>query len=198
MNEEQTLVERISRGESSAFQELVEQNKKKVYYLALDIVGNHHDAEDISQEVFLKVFRSFKTFKRDSKLSSWLYRITVNASIDHLRKKSAVPEKMQDEFLEEQLEHNPAGSLEFASNPERRAENQILQERIESALQKISAQERSAFVLRHYHDLMLKDIAEAMNISVGTVKSYLFRGIRKLQKELATYRGTSGLEVNHE
>ena len=198
MNEEQALVERLARGEMSAFQELVEQNKKKVYYLALDIVGNHHDAEDISQEVFLKVFRSFQTFKRDAKLSSWLYRITVNASIDHLRKKSAVPEKMQDEFLEEHLQHNPAGSLEFAGDPERSAETRLIQEHIESALQKISAQERSAFVLRHYHDLMIKDIAEVMNVSVGTVKSYLFRGIKKLQRELAIYRMPSGLEVNHD
>lgn len=198
MNEEQALVERLARGEMSAFQELVEQNKKKVYYLALDIVGNHHDAEDISQEVFLKVFRSFQTFKRDAKLSSWLYRITVNASIDHLRKKSAVPERMQDEFLEEHLQHNPAGSLEFAGDPERSAETRLIQEHIESALQKISAQERSAFVLRHYHDLMIKDIAEVMNVSVGTVKSYLFRGIKKLQRELAIYRMPSGLEVNHD
>jgi RNA polymerase sigma-70 factor (ECF subfamily) len=198
LNEEQALVERLARGEMSAFQELVEQNKKKVYYLALDIVGNHHDAEDISQEVFLKVFRSFQTFKRDAKLSSWLYRITVNASIDHLRKKSAVPERMQDEFLEEHLQHNPAGSLEFAGDPERSAETRLIQEHIESALQKISAQERSAFVLRHYHDLMIKDIAEVMNVSVGTVKSYLFRGIKKLQRELAIYRMPSGLEVNHD
>jgi len=198
LNEEQALVERLTRGETSAFQELVEQNKKKVYYLALDIVGNHHDAEDISQEVFLKVFRSFQTFKRDARLSSWLYRITVNASIDHLRKKSAVPEKMQDEFLEEHLPHNPAGSLEFTGDPERSAETRLIQEHIENALQKISAQERSAFVLRHYHDLMIKDIAEVMNVSVGTVKSYLFRGIKKLQRELAIYRTPSGLEVNHE
>ncbi|MCD4665006.1 MAG: sigma-70 family RNA polymerase sigma factor, partial [Bacteroidales bacterium] len=63
-----------------AFRELVERYKKKIYYLAYDLTGNHHDAEDMSQEVFIKAFRSLKNFRGDAKLSSWLYRITVNTA----------------------------------------------------------------------------------------------------------------------
>lgn len=86
MTEGKELIDRLGRGEKSAFEELVENYKKKVYYLALDMAGNHPDAEDIPQEVFLKVSRSFKTFNREAKLSSWIYRITDNACIDHLRR----------------------------------------------------------------------------------------------------------------
>src|SRR4030043_30042 len=98
--EEKELVERLSAGDPAAFRELVEAYKKKMYFFALDMVGDPADAEDISQEVFLKVFRGFKTFKRDAKLSSWLYRIAYNASIDHLRRRSLTPEAVEEAVLD--------------------------------------------------------------------------------------------------
>ncbi len=84
VQDEQVLVDRISSGDSAAFQEFVERYKKKIYYIAYDITGDHNDAEDVSHEVFIKVFRSLKTFRRNAKISSWLYQISVNASIDLL------------------------------------------------------------------------------------------------------------------
>ena len=78
MNEEQVLVECAHNGEMGAFRELVERYKKKVYYLSFDLTGNHHDAEDLSQEVFIKAYRSLKNFRGDAKLNSWLYRINRN------------------------------------------------------------------------------------------------------------------------
>ena len=98
MENEQVLVDRISSGDSTAFQEFVDRYKKKIYYIAYDITGDHDDAEDVSQEVFIKVFRSLKTFRRNAKISSWLYQISVNASIDLLRKKSSKPEKSMDDI----------------------------------------------------------------------------------------------------
>jgi RNA polymerase sigma-70 factor (ECF subfamily) len=198
VNDEKELVDRLSRGEAGAFQELAERNKRKVYYLALDIVGNHADAEDISQEVFIKIYRAFKTFKREAKLGSWLYRVTVNASIDHLRRKSALPETSQSDLFGNDDRVLALASGEFGSDPARKAEGQLMQRQIDKALQKISAQERSVFVMRHYHDLPLKDIAEAMNVSIGSVKSYLFRGLKKIQKELAGGGANPPTEVGHE
>ena len=98
--DENAIIEGMARGDQRAFRELVERYKKKVYYLALDMAGNPVDAEDISQEVFLKVFRSFATFRKGAKLGSWLYRVTYNASIDHLRRKGAAPEPVADEVIE--------------------------------------------------------------------------------------------------
>jgi len=167
-----------------------------MYYIALNMVGNPADAEDISQEVFLKAFRGFKTFKRGAKLSSWLYRIAYNASIDHLRRKSLIPEATEDAVLDS----GSGGFSEtpFAADPAVTAETRLLRAQIEKALTKVSSQERTVFLLRHYNDLMLDEIAETMQISTGSVKSYLFRCIQKLRKELAA-PGTPGpLEVPDE
>lgn len=195
---EQALVDRFCSGDSTAFQELVERHKKKVYYLAYDITGNHHDAEDISQEVFIKMFRSLKTFRRDAKMSSWLYQIAVNTSIDSLRRKSPKRQKLMVRLDKATIKENPPGSGITVVNPEQSAEASILQGHISQALQRISPRERSVFVMRHYNDLKMVEIAEILNVSVGTVKSLLFRAIKKLRKELLFYLGDSGLEATYE
>lgn len=196
MTEEKELIDRLSKGDMSAFRDLVEAYKKKMYYFALDMVGDPADAEDVSQEVFLKVFRGFKTFKQDAKLSSWLYRIAYNTAIDHLRRKSLAPEPAEDEVLD----GAKAGFSEAPSSPDpaRAAESRLLGAQVEKALQKVSSRERTVFLLRHYNDLMLDEIAETMQISVGSVKSYLFRCLRKLQKELATPATPRQMEVSDE
>jgi RNA polymerase sigma-70 factor (ECF subfamily) len=182
--DENTIIEGMARGDQRAFRELVERYKKKVYYLALDMAGNPVDAEDISQEVFLKVYRSFATFRKGARLGSWLYRVTYNASIDHLRRKGAAPEPVADDVLEYLSRDGAALPGRSAVDPAAAAESSQLQERIARALEKVSPQEKAVFLLRHYEDLMLKDIAASLGLSLGSVKSYLFRAVRKLQREL--------------
>jgi len=196
VTEEKELIDRLSRGDMSAFRELVEAYKKKMYYFALDMVRDPADAEDISQEVFLKAFRKFKTFKRDAKLSSWLYRIAYNASIDHLRRKSLAPQTVEDETLD--VASQGFSDSPPSPDPARTAESRLLSARVEKALQKVSQRERTVFLLRHYNDLMLEEIAETMQISIGSVKSYLFRCLRKLQKELAVPEVPGQMEVSDE
>ncbi len=199
MTDEHELIAGLARGDRAAFRELVETHKKKVYFLALDMVGNPVDAEDVSQEVFLKVFRSFDTFHREAKLGSWLYRITYNACIDHLRKRAATPEPMEDEALEAGFRSHPQISGPRAStDPAVAAERGQLRERIERALEVVSPREKAVFLLRHYEDLALGDIADALGLSVGSVKSYLFRAVRKLRKELLPAGAAAGMEVSRE
>lgn len=199
MTDEHELIAGLARGDRAAFRTLVETHKKKVYFLALDMVGNPVDAEDISQEVFLKVFRSFDTFHREAKLGSWLYRITYNACIDHLRKRAAAPEPMEDDALEAGFRSHPQLSAPRVSeDPALAAEHSQLRERIERALETVSPQERAVFILRHHEDLALGDIADALNLSVGSVKSYLFRAVRKLRKELLPAGAAAGMEVSHD
>jgi RNA polymerase sigma-70 factor (ECF subfamily) len=191
--DEDAIIEGMTRGDERAFRELVERFKKKVYFLALDMAGNPVDAEDISQEVFLKVHRSFGTFRKGAKLGSWLYRITYNASIDHLRRKGAAPEAMADEIIESSAGSDADLPRRGPADPAAALESRQLQDRIAYALDKVSPQEKAVFVLRHYEDLQLKDIALSLGLSVGSVKSYLFRAVRKLQKELgATALATHG------
>jgi len=196
--DERSLIEGMARGDRAAFRDFVEQYKKKVYYLALDMAGNPVDAEDISQEVFLKVFRSFATFRKDAKLGSWLYRVTYNASIDHLRRKKFVPEPVGDDVLESRSQEDAGLPPRGAMDPALAAESSLLQARISKALEKVSPQEKAVFLLRHYDDLMLKDIASSLGLSIGSVKSYLFRAVRKLQKELGGSAPISAMEASHD
>jgi RNA polymerase sigma-70 factor (ECF subfamily) len=199
MMDERALIDGLARGDAAAFRELVEQYKKRVYFLALDMTGNAVDAEDVSQEVFLKVHRSFGTFRKDAKLASWLYRITYNASIDHLRRREEAPRAVPEELLSAQCA--ASADLMFSPpspGPERAAEAELLQQTIARALEKVSPQEKAVFLLRHYDDLMLKEIAEVLDLSIGSVKSYLFRAVKKLQKELGGRGAGPGLEVSHD
>jgi RNA polymerase sigma-70 factor (ECF subfamily) len=198
VQDEQVLVDRISSGDSAAFQEFVDRYKKKIYYIAYDITGDQDDAEDVSQEVFIKVFRSLKTFRRNAKISSWLYQISVNASIDLLRKKSSKPEKSMDDIERADIQESLPGSSTRVQNPERSAEDLIIQKHISEALQKVSPKERSVFVMRHYNELKIREIAEILKVSQGTVKALFYRATRKLRKELSFYLGNPGLEVTNE
>ena len=196
--DENEIIEGMTRGDPRAFRELVERYKKKVYYLALDMAGNPVDAEDISQEVFLKVFRSFATFRKGAKLGSWLYRVTYNASIDHLRRRGAAPAAVADELIESAGDSETGLPRRGPADPGAALEARQLQDRIARALDRVSPQEKAVFVLRHYDDLMLKDIASSLGLSVGSVKSYLFRAVRKIQKEIGPTAIISSAETSHE
>ena len=196
--DEARLIDGLARGDLAAFREFVETYKKKVYFLALDMVGNSADAEDVSQEVFLKVHRSFGTFKKDAKLSSWLYRVAYNACIDYMRRRALAPEPVADDVLDSPGRSEALlASSAAPADPGRAVEAAQLQARIAHALDRVSPQEKAVFLLRQYDELMLKEIAECLQLSVGSVKSYLFRAVRKLQKELGA-PGAAGVEVPHD
>ena len=195
---EQNIIDRICRGDTAAFQRLVERYKKKIYFLAYDILGDHHEAEDISQEVFIKVFRSLRNFRRDAKMSSWIYQITANTCIDALRKKKSKPQVNLEDFNHVSIQDNLAGGGTRVQNPELSAEASIMQHKIQNALHKVTPKERTVFVMRHYNDLKIKEIAETLQVSSGTVKSLLFRALKKLRKELSTHREKSSMEANYD
>jgi RNA polymerase sigma-70 factor (ECF subfamily) len=191
MNNDICLVKRVRSGETQAFTEIVQENKKKIFYLAYDLTGSPQDAEDLSQEVFLKAFRAMKTFKGEASIGSWLYRITLNAFLDKKRKLSFQAERAQQPLEEDMEIVNPTEP----KNPENYAESQQLKKQIEAALTQLSPRERAVFVMRHYQDMPGKEVGKILNISEGTVKSLLFRAVKKLQKLLSIYRDIPGKEV---
>ena len=196
--DETKLVDRICQGQFEAFHELVELYKKKVYYLAFDMTGDHHDAEDISQEVFIKVFRHIKKFRKDSALKSWIYQITVNTCIDVQRKKFKKPQVLMEGSEMDSLQQEPAWAGTRNTDPEHYAEANMIQHRIQQLLHKVSPRERSAFVMRYYNELKTNEIAKILDVSTNTIKSLLFRARKKLQKELSFYQGNPQMEVSHE
>jgi RNA polymerase sigma-70 factor (ECF subfamily) len=195
---DQILIDRFCSGDQAAFYDLVSRYKKKIYYLAYDITGDHHEAEDISQEVFMKVYGALKAFRRDAKMSSWLHQITVNASIDFLRRKSAKSANSIGDFDHVSTQENLIASATHSYDPVQSTESAQIQNRISHALQKISPKERAVFVMCHYNGLKLNETAEILNVTIGTVKSLLFRAIRKLRKELLPFMNDYRMETPHE
>lgn len=194
LNTDFNLVRRACTGERGAFDEIVESNKKKVFYLAYDLTGSIQDAEDLSQEVFLKAYRGLARFKGEATLSSWLYRITLNSFLDRTRKLSFRKEREQHQI--EEVESMITPSLEGAPSsihhtPEDYAESEQIQSDIDTALEQLTPKERAVFVMRHYQSMPGKQVGTLLNISEGTVKSLLFRAIKKLQKILSIYSATA-------
>jgi RNA polymerase sigma-70 factor (ECF subfamily) len=193
MTEERLLIERAQKGDKHAFRELVETAKENVFRLAYDLTGNRHDAEDLSQEVFIKAFRALPRFRGDARWSSWLYRITVNTCYDHnsslSRKKIDYRDDLENEEIMEIKNFTPGTKA-----PDGLADSSLIQAQIETALHELTTPERSVFILRQYHDLQLKQIAGILEVTEGTVKTLLFRSIRKLQQKLSFYKTDIGLE----
>lgn len=172
-------------GDQGAFRDLVEHFKKKVYYLAYDIIHDHHEAEDISQEVFIKVYRFIHKFRKDAKLSSWIYQITVNTAIDAGRKKSKRSHVAMEDSQMETLQGMSSWSDGSVNNPESQAEIHQLQVKIHRSLKNVSPKERSAFVMRYFNGYKIGEIADILDVSNNTIKSFLFRAKKKLRKELS-------------
>ncbi len=194
MNSEQLLIDAAKQGDASAFRNLVETYKKPVYYVAYDLTGKHHAAEDLSQEVFLKMYQGLDKFRGDSAMKTWLYRIAVNTYLSQQRKKSW---KAVQFFTDQERDDNPEMEIMPPTSdpsPEQEAAASMINVHIQQALKKLSPRERSVFVLRHFQDLPLKEIAEILEIHEGTVKSTLFRAIKRLRKALAFYKQDLGLE----
>lgn len=169
------------------FHSLVEQNKKSVYYLALRLTGNHHDAEDLSQETFIKALNAMQNFRHESEIATWLHRITVNTYLNSRRRRSSG------------LLHlfGTRGELPATADerpgPEKTAEASLLQQYIDKALDELAPRERSAFVLRFYEDMTVPHIADTMAVAPGTVKSLLFRATRKMRDALRPYHESATL-----
>lgn len=186
------LIERVKDGESSAFRELVERYKREAYYVAFDLMGTREDAEDISQEAFIKVYQSIGTFRGEAQFSTWLYRIVVNLCISEKRKKSSKDMEYYGDTIPEKMHH--AHDSATPGHPESALQSKKIQQHIQEALDKLPSKQKTVFVLRFYQDMSLKEIGRVLKLSEGTVKSHLFRTIRKLREYLKFYEADFGIE----
>lgn len=165
------------------FREVVALHQRDLYKWAFRLTGNHHDAEDLSQEVFIKVHASLSSFRGEAGMKTWIYRIAVNTYLNKRRKKALTFMKLQDN-MEQAMPAQDA----FQHHTERTdaaAQSQSIKAFVDQALKHLSRKEHMAFVLRHYNELSVKEVASAMQVAEGTVKSLLFRAVQKLRKRLA-------------
>lgn len=188
MTDESILIKKINCGDKDAFRQLFEQYTKKIFYLSLNLTGNHQDAEDLSQEVFIKMYKNIQQFKGEASLGSWLYRITVNTFLNKRNRKAFNIVRKSKDLDKVNLNNEALSPSAGRGDPVESTQSVFIQKHINTALQKLSKKERIVFVLRHYNEYPLKDIAQQLNVSTGTVKSTLFRSLKKLQKELSFYK----------
>jgi RNA polymerase sigma-70 factor (ECF subfamily) len=180
------LVARAAAGDGPAFRALVERHRAMVYRLAYQFAGNHYDAEDIAQDVFIKVYRSLDRFRYDAQLTSWLYRIVMNACIDHRRREAPAGWAPFTEDAELRMVNTP----EEGPGPEEQTYGGQLGEVLHCEIARLPPGQRLVFTMRHHEGLKLGEIAEALGLAEGTVKRHA--AVHRLRAALTTARVTTG------
>ncbi len=190
-NQELEIVRRAQEGDRDAFRELVERYQRKVYSISYGMLKNSDDALDVSQEVFVKVFRYLEKFNHQSSFYTWLYRITVNMCIDHIRKNSRVRKVEYDDRIShsgsnvEGDEHILPSTLGL--NPDKVYGRKELREKMLEALETLSEKHRVILIMREVDGMSYEEMAEALQISKGTVMSRLFHARKYFQDAIAEY-----------
>ena len=179
------LVEQFQQGDESVFDKLVVRYHDRTYRLAQRFVPNSEDALDITQDAFIRAYQGLPDFKRQSQFYSWLYRITVNLCIDFLRK-NARREMMNYALESDDLPMMNIADLSLTSPPQA-VENKELLAYLHRAIMQLAPKQREIFILRHWEGLSLKEIANTLGRSSGTVKAHLFHAHRNLRKLLRHY-----------
>jgi RNA polymerase sigma-70 factor (ECF subfamily) len=169
---ERETIAACQRGDREAFDRLVERYQRDVYRLCYRYVGGHEDANDLAQEVFLRAWRSIGRFRGDSAFSTWLYRIGVNACLNHRALK-----RVPTQELPEALPDPARGALA-------RAEAADDARRVRAAVDRLPEKQRATVILKIYHDLSHEEVASILGSSVGTVKSNLFHALGNLKRLL--------------
>ena len=177
------LVRKAAAGDSDAFEQLVLSYEKPIYNLCLRMCGNAEDAMDLTQETFLKAWRSLGSFRADAAFSTWLYRLCSNLCIDHLRreqKRKVLPLHVEDNDSDER----PLDVPDPAAGPEERLSAQEDRQQVADALQSLEPEYREALTLRVLHDLSYADIAAVLQVREGTVKSRIARAREKMREAM--------------
>ena len=191
--EEKQLVDKAKNGDSEAFEKLVLLHQKVVYNYCLRMCGNREDALDLSQEAFLKAYKSLAFFKGESSFSTWMYRLTANVCIDFLRsqkRRRAVSMTVENEDGEKEVLSVPDES----ECVEKSVERKELRLAIERGLKMLSADHRQVLVLREINGCSYAEISEILEVNEGTVKSRISRA--RMAKYLKEYRNFSAADTS--
>jgi len=178
------FINRFKDGDTSAFEEIVLKYQDKIYNLCRHMLQNAHDAEDAAQDVFVKAYQNLNRFKPEASLLTWLYRIAINTCIDFRRKpffeSLFKTSKEGDVFAVDQLSDLPS--------PERLYESKQISHAIQLALVRLSKKLRTVIVLKEIEGLSYEEIAEILEVSIGTVKSRISRAREELKELLINFR----------
>lgn len=186
-NEESALVERARQGDMEAYDELVRRYQERIYATIYHMTSNHEDANDLAQEAFIKAFQALRSFKGGSSFYTWVYRIAVNKTINFLKQR-----KNRGQLSLNDLDLNPENDPDLVAlvserTPRRDAGLSELQEKLNTAMQKLSESHRLVVTLHDVQGLSHEEIARIMDCNIGTVRSRLFYARQQLQAYLSDY-----------
>jgi RNA polymerase sigma-70 factor, ECF subfamily len=180
------LLEAARRGESGAFEELVERTHRRVYTLAYRLVGDRHEAEDVAQEAYLRAYRALRGFRGEARFETWLYRITANTAMNHLRRRGRFGDLLaEDDDRVARIEE-----------PGRATPDDVVErDEIERALGTLPTGQRAVVLLKDVYGFSCSEIGDELGISEGAVKVRLHRARRRLKEEFyGPARGHEGVE----
>jgi RNA polymerase sigma-70 factor (ECF subfamily) len=173
--DEQQLITEVQQGSHDAFRLLVERHMRQAYDVAFGILGNHHDADDATQEAFVKAYRSISSFRSASSFGTWLYRIVTNESLNRVKRSKR---KQRNEV---QLEHAENETVSYQMSSMTIDDTQRYLER---ALHELPTLQRAVVMLRHLNGLSTHQVSRILECSEGTVKTHLHRGLKKMRERL--------------
>lgn len=179
------LLRAVMDGDGTAYRGLVEKYQGRVYAMVYGMVRNREDARDLTQEAFVKAYRSLDSFRLEAGFYTWLYRIAMNLSIDFVRKRKRRETNGFDEGIAARDEDGGIAEVHHEDGPGRALERKQLLARIMGAMEKLPEDQREVILLRELEHLSYKEISEVMGIPEGTVMSRLFYARKKLQKLLS-------------
>jgi RNA polymerase sigma-70 factor (ECF subfamily) len=174
--DDQSLVAASQAGDRDAFDEIVERHRRAVYQVCYRFVNNHEDASDLTQETFVRAWKGVRNFKGEAALSTWLYRIAVNVSLNRVSAKQLPTEPIETDRFVDTRADAPGASL---YREERKAA-------VRRAIAELPDKQRAALILRTYHDMSHQEIADVLGTSVGAVKANFFHALANLKKILGS------------
>jgi RNA polymerase sigma-70 factor (ECF subfamily) len=176
-------VSRARGGDADAFRDLVQRHSRTIFRVAYRMTGNEHDADDVVQETFLRAYRQIEKFEERANFGTWLHRIAVNCSLDLLRSRS----RHEKHRITDKDDEDGEMTREFESTdpqPDRLLLSAELKEHVLVALDRLSGNERTAFMLRHFEGMPVEQIGKTLGIQVNAAKHTIFRAVRKLRESL--------------
>jgi RNA polymerase sigma-70 factor (ECF subfamily) len=179
---DETAVARARAGDADAFRVLVERHSNPLFRLAFRMTGNEQDAEDVVQETLLRAYRRLAKFDERASFRTWLYRITVNCSLDlvRARKRRSEQSGAANPEMDDPLESLTA----TAPTPDRMAMSEEARSRIAEAMEELSVSEKTAFVLRHYEGMCIDEVSRVLGCRPGAARHSVFRAVQKLRRAL--------------
>ena len=179
------MIAAVLAGEIQLYHELIRPYERSVYVMALSYMKSEADAEDVAQEAFIRAFRKLESFRAESKFSTWLISITINEARTRLRRQALVRMEPLDQLPDKDKSISPALLRDWREIPSEAVEREEVRNLIQLAVEQLPDIYREVFLLRDVEELTISETAEALNISIPSVKVRLHRARMRLQKQLA-------------